>query len=96
MKNALVIATQCILFLFAFFAGTILAGINILPTLAISIGPDRAFVYDGLLCMLALYAIVLIIQALRKRHNRFWVNSTVALALAFALGLLMKFGFKTS
>jgi hypothetical protein len=95
MKNVLVIAAQCILFLFVFFAGTILAGINTLPTLAVSIGPDRVFVYDGVLCMLALYAILLIFQALRMRNNRFWLNSTVALALAFAIGLLMKFGFKT-
>ena len=45
--------------------------------------------------MFALYVLILLIAAARKRIHSAWPNSTVALALALILGLAMKFGFKS-
>jgi len=52
-------------------------------------------VYDGVLLMLALYLLILLIAAARKRIHFAWQNSTLALVLALILGLAMKFGFKS-
>jgi hypothetical protein len=95
MKRVLSVVLQFILFLFVYFVGWLLAGLNKLPTLSISIGPGRVFVYDGVLLMLALYVLILLIAAARKRIHIAWPNSTIALVLALILGLLMKFGFKS-
>lgn len=95
MKRAVSIILQLILFLAVSFAGIILAGVSVLPTLSISIGPGRAFVYDGLLLMLGVYGLILLIEAALKRIQTAWLNSTVAVILALILGLAMKFGFKT-
>jgi hypothetical protein len=95
MKRVLSVVLQFILFLAVFFAGWVLAGFNILPTLSISVGAGRVFVYDGVLLMFALYVLILLIAAARKRIHSAWPNSTVALALALILGLAMKFGFKS-
>jgi len=95
MKRVLSIVLQFILFLFVFFLGFLLTGLNKLPTLSISIGPSRVFVYDGLLLMLALYVLILLIAAARKRLAPALPNSTIALVLALILGLAMKFGFKS-
>jgi hypothetical protein len=95
MKRILSIVLQFILFLFVFFVGWILTGLNKLPTLSISIGPGRVFVYDGLLLMLAVYVLILLIAAARKRLPTALSNSTIALILALILGLAMKFGFKS-
>jgi hypothetical protein len=95
MKRALSIVLQVILFLAVSFLGIILAGINVLPTLSVSIGPSRVFVYDGLLLMLAAYVFILLVEVLLKRLRIAWLNSTIAAVLALILGLAMKFGFKT-
>ncbi|MBW4038912.1 MAG: hypothetical protein HIU91_08575 [Acidobacteria bacterium] len=95
MKNLLSIMFQLILFVLTFFIGTILAGINVLPTLSVVISPGRVFVYDGMLLMFGLYAFVVVIGAMRKRLRIGLINTTVAFALALAVGLAMKFGFKS-
>ena len=95
MKRAVSIVLQFILFLVVFFFGWLLTGLNKLPTLSIPIGPGRVFVYDGVLLMLGVYALILLIAVARKRLHTAWPNSTLALALAIILGLAMKFGFKS-
>jgi hypothetical protein len=95
MKRVLSIFLQFLLFFVVFLVGSLLPGANILPTLSVSAGAGRIFVYDGLLLMLAIYALVLLIAAARKRIHTAWPNSTFALILALFLGLLMKFGFRT-
>jgi hypothetical protein len=95
MKRVLSIVLQFILFLVAFFLGWLLTGLNQLPTLSVSIGPGRVFVYDGLLIMLALYVLILLIASVRRRLPAALPNSTIALVLALILGLAMKFGFKS-
>jgi hypothetical protein len=95
MKRVLSVVLQFILFLVAFAAGSFLPGANLLPTLSVGAGAGRVFVYDGVLLMLALYVLILVIAAARKRIHLAWPNSTVALVLALILGLAMKFGFKS-
>ncbi len=55
---------------------------------------SRAFEWDGVLLMLAFFALILLIEALRKRLRSAAPWTTLALALATILGLAMKFGFK--
>jgi hypothetical protein len=95
MKRVLSVVLQFILYIVIFGVGSLLPAFNILPTLSISIGPGRVFVYDGLLLMLVAYILILLIAAVRKRIHIAWPHSTIALVLALILGLLMKFGFKS-
>jgi hypothetical protein len=96
MKRVLSVVLQFILYLVVFLAGSLLPGANILPTLSISAGVGRVFVYDGLLLMFAVYFLILLIAAARKRIYFAWPNATIALVLALILGLAMKFGFKST
>jgi hypothetical protein len=96
MKRVLSVVLQFILYLLLFAAGSFLPALNILPTLSISTGPGRVFVYDGLLLMFAIYILILLIAAARKRIQFAWPNATVALVLALVIGLAMKFGFKST
>jgi hypothetical protein len=95
MKRALSVVLQFILYIVVFGIGSLLPGLNILPTLSVGIGPGRVFVYDGLLLMLLVYVLILLIAAARRRISLAWPNATIALALALIVGLLMKFGLKS-
>jgi hypothetical protein len=95
MKRVLSVVLQFILFLAVFLVGSLLPGANLLPMLSVGAGAGRVFVYDGVLLMFALYVLILLIAAARKRIHSAWPNSTVALAIALILGLAMKFGFKS-
>ena len=95
MKRAIAIIVEVLLFLFAFLAGSLLAGIPAahVPLWAVQLGPTRYFVLDGLFLMVTIYLILLLFGALRHRAASAAVTSTTALLLALALGLAMKFGF---
>jgi threonine/homoserine/homoserine lactone efflux protein len=95
MKRVLSIFLQFLLFLIVFLVGSLLPGANLLPTLSVSAGAGRIFVYDGVLLMLGIYALILLVAAARKRIHIAWPNSTIALFLALLIGLLMKFGFRS-
>ena len=95
MKSVLSIVLQFILYLVVFGVGSLLPAFSILPTLSISTGPGRVFVYDGLLLALLLYIVIVLIAAVRRRIAISFPNATIALVLAVLIGLLMKFGFKS-
>jgi hypothetical protein len=97
MKRLLSIILQFILYLLAFAAGSVLLpALHLLPALSFRIGPGRVFVYDGILLMLAFYALILLIATARKRIPAALANATLAWVLAFAVGLFyLKFGFKS-
>ena len=95
MKRVLSIVLQLTLFLVVFLVGSLLPGANVLPTLSVGAGAGRVFVYDGVLLMFALYLLILLIAAARRRIHVAWPNSTLALVLALILGIVMKFGFKS-
>jgi hypothetical protein len=96
MKNAILTFLQFILFLLVFLAGSFLHPFGAqwsvthpTPT------STRYFVPDGLLLMVALYIVILIIEALAKRIRTAGIWTTVALLLALAAGFLAKFGSVT-
>jgi hypothetical protein len=96
MKRILWGFLQFIVFLLVFLVGSLLPGMHILlPMWSVPAGDGRIFVYDGLLLMIALYVLILLVAAVRKRLAIAWPTSTVAFAVALILGLLAKFGFKT-
>ena len=96
MKRVLSVVLQFILYLVVFAVGSLLPGANVLPTLSVPAGAGRVFVYDGLLLIFAVYILILLIAAARKRIHFAWPNATIALVLALILGLAMKFGFKST
>ncbi|HEY5382700.1 MAG TPA: hypothetical protein VIJ65_10615 [Acidobacteriaceae bacterium] len=97
MKRVLAIILEIILFLFAFFVGSILPVFPSfhVPLWSVDISATRYFVLDGVFLMLALYVLFLIFGAFRRRLISAAFTSTVAIVIAFILGLLMKFGFAT-
>ncbi len=96
MKRVLSIVLQFILYLLAFAIGSFLPVFHLLPTLSFNIGAGRVFVYDGILLMLALYLLILLIAAARKKIHTALLNATLAFLLAMIVGLLLKFGFKSA
>ena len=95
IKKVIFTLLQFLLFLVAFFAGSILPVFQILPSRIMSFANGtRAFEWDGVLLMLALFVLIIMIEALRKRLRHAAPWTTLALALATILGLAMKFGFK--
>jgi hypothetical protein len=96
MKRAVWVVLQMVLFLMVFLIGSLLPGAKVLPMFSVGTGPGRVFVLDGLLLMLAVYVLVLLIEAARRRIRGSWITTTLALVLALALGLAMKFGFMSA
>ena len=96
MAKAILVVLQTLLFLLLFAAGSFLLPFfpNV-PSWQLQIGPNRFFVMDGLLLALVVYAVILLIEAARKRLRGPAGLTTLALVLALALGLAMKFGFKS-
>lgn len=96
MKTAVSIAAQTILFLLVFLLGTFLDPFH-LKWFVHHPSPltTRYFVPDGLLLAIALWLLLLAIQALRKRLETSGRRTSIALTLAVILGMLSRFGFAT-
>jgi hypothetical protein len=94
IKNVLLTLLQFVLFLIAFAAGSLLplTGVSFLTKWA---DGTRGFQWDGVLLMLALFVLILLIEAARKRLRLAASWTTLALVLAAVAGLVMKFGFMT-
>jgi hypothetical protein len=93
MKRFVVTLFQFLLFLLVFAVGSFLFLFLRLPSVVTNWAQGtRGFQWDGIILMVALFVLILAIQAARKR-----VGSAPWTALAFVLatvvGLLMKFGF---
>ena len=95
MKNAVFTVLKLILFLFVFFIGSIFPPFHFEHILIATPGTTRIFIADGLLLMLALYVVLIIVEALRKRLRTAGPWTTLAFVLAIIFGLMMKFGFLT-
>ncbi len=95
MKKALSIVLQTILLLVVYAAGSFLPPFHIMRTLVSAPDATRFFVWDGIMLMLAVYILILLIEAARKRLRTSATGSTVALVLATILGLAAKLGFIT-
>lgn len=95
MKNIVSTILKFILFLIVFFAGSLFPPFHIEHVLSTGPSGTRIFVVDGLLLMLALFIVILLIEALRKRLVTSGRWTAGAFILAIVLGLAMKFGFLT-
>ncbi len=95
MKKPLVTLLQLVLFLLVFLAGSLFPPFHVEHVLIATPGSTRVFVADGLLLMLALYVLIVAIEALTKRLRTAAPWTTAALVLAAILGFMMKFGFLT-
>jgi hypothetical protein len=95
MKKTLVTLLQLVLFLLVFLAGSLFPPFHIEHVLIAAPGSTRVFVADGLLLMLALYVLIVAVEALTKRLRTAAPWTTTALVLAAILGFMMKFGFLT-
>jgi hypothetical protein len=94
MKRAFFTFLQFVLFLLTFAVGSFLPAFHLLPTIATKFaGGTRMFLWDGVLLMILLLAVILIVEAVRKRLSSAAVWTALAFVLATLLGLAMKFGF---
>jgi hypothetical protein len=95
MKKALIPVLQLALFLLVFLAGSLFPPFHIEHVLIATPGSTRVFVVDGLLLMLALYVLVVLVEALTRRLRTAAPWTTAAFVLAAIFGFMMKFGFLT-
>ena len=98
MKKAVATILQFFLFLIVFFAGSLFP----LPPpfhheriISSTPAATRIFIGDGLHLMLALYIVIVLIEAVTKHLRTSAPWTTLALILAAVLGFMMKFGFLT-
>ena len=95
MKTAVLTILKFFLFLIVFGLGSLFPPFHFEHVLIATPGVTRIFVADGLLLMLALYVLIVLAEALRKRLRASAPWTTLAVILAAVLGLMMKFGFLT-
>lgn len=95
MKKALVTVVQLGLFLLVFLAGSLFPPFHLERVLIVTPGSTRVFVADGLLLMVALYILIVLVEALTRRLRTAAPWTTAALVLAAIFGFMMKFGFLT-
>ena len=95
-KKAILVVLQTLLFLLLFGAGTLaLPFLPSVPVWQVQTGPGRAFVMDGLILAVLAYGLILVLESVRRRLRGPGALTTLSLVLALALGLAMKFGFKS-
>ncbi len=96
MMKAVLVVLQTLLFLLLYGIGSFLPVFSLMPTWQVQTGAHRFFVLNGLFLALLAYLLILLIEAARKRLRGPGGLTTLAFALALALGLAMKFGLKTA
>jgi len=95
MKNILFTALQFVLFFVTFAAGSFAPPFHIQRVLSVTPEGTRVFLWDGVVLMLALYILILLIEALRRRLRGAAPWTTIALTLAAIAGFALKLGFLT-
>jgi hypothetical protein len=95
MKNIIATVLQFFLFLFVFGAFSLFPPLHMQHVLHTTPTGTRMFIADGLVLALALYIVILLIEAAMKRLNTSAPWTSLAFVLAVVFGFLMKFGFLT-
>ena len=96
MKNVFSVIAQFCLFFLVFLAGTLADPFHMKWFVTqVSRTSTRYFVPDGLILALALYLLIVGIEAARKRLRVSGTGTTIAFVVAIALGFLSKFGMAT-
>lgn len=95
MKNFFFLCLQFVIFMIVFAAGSLFPPFHIEHVLTATPTYTHIFVADGLVLMIALYVLIVIVEAVTKRIGRAIPWTTIALVLAAIVGLYFKFGFIT-
>ncbi len=95
MKNFFFLCLQFVIFMIVFAAGSLFPPFHIEHVLTATPTYTHIFVADGLILMIALYVLIVIVQAITRRIGRAIPWTTIALVLAVMVGLYFKFGFIT-
>ncbi len=95
LGKAVLVVLQTLLFLLVFGFGSFLPAFSSFPNWQVHTAPNRAFVLDGVLLMIAVYVLILALEAVGKRLRGHGGLTTLALVLALALGFAMKLGFRS-
>jgi hypothetical protein len=95
MKKFIGTLLQFLLFLVVFGVFSLLSPFHVEHVLGSSAAGTRIFIADGLILTVALYAVILLVAALRKRLVISAPWTSLAFMLAVVAGLMMKFGFLT-
>lgn len=95
MKNVFVAILQFVLFLVVFAAFSFVPPMHLQHVVGRTPDGTRVFIWDGLLIAALLFVVILVIEAARRRIRSSGIWSTIAFALALAVGLAIKLGFKT-
>jgi hypothetical protein len=95
MKNVLFAILKFLLFLIVFFAGSFFPPFHIYRVVGVTPDGTRIFIWDGFLLMTALFLVLLLIEALRKRLATSGQWTAAAFLLAGIAGYAAKFGFLT-
>lgn len=95
MKRAFLFPLQTLGFLVAIGAGSFGRPFHLQSVVAQDASSSRIFVWDGLILMLVLAAIVLLTELVSRRLRSQGPWTAAAMALAVVLGLAMKLGFIT-
>ena len=96
MKKALLTFVQCVLFLLVFLAGSLANPFHLRWSVTHPTPfTTHFFVPDGLILATALYILILLVEAVRKRLTTSGLWTTAAFVLALIFGFLAKFGSVT-
>jgi hypothetical protein len=96
MKNVFVTILQFVLFIAVFAAFSFLPPMHLEHVVGTTSEGTRVFILDGLLISALLFAVILAVEAARKRIRTSGLWTTAAFALAVVIGLAIKLGFKTN
>lgn len=96
LVKLILLVLQLLLFLILFVLGSVLLPfLPFVPVWQVVTSPGRAFVLNGIVFAAAIYLVILLTEASRKRLRDAGLVTTMAFLLAIGLGLLMRFGFKS-
>lgn len=95
MKNALLTFLQFLLFLLTFAAGSFLAPLHIRQVLSTSSNGTHVFIWDGLLLMTLVLALILLLEQARGHIRTAARWTVIGFVFAAASGFALKLGFMT-
>lgn len=95
MRKVLLLLLQYCLFLACFVIGSFAAPFHIRQVLAVTADGTRVFVWDGILLMALALALLLLIEASRRRLWPAAAWTAAALLLAALTGFGLRLGFMT-
>jgi hypothetical protein len=95
MKRAVLALGQFVLFLVCFAVGSFAAPLHVRQVLGVTPDGTRIFLWDGVILMVLLLALLAGIEAARRRLATAGVWTVGAFVAAGLVGLLLRLGFMT-